>query len=254
VLAGAAVLAGGARLQLVVVPMVDRPAALRPAVAAGRTLLRHAKLPRSFATTIVMIMGIAAVAGVLTLVISQFVHGAPDLSAKAADGVRRIQTASRPVRCICPTSSCRASSRTVRNLVHHNQGSLTSGALSTATTLGHVMHRALPGPLHDLLLPARRPAHLRFLIGLLPNAAAARCCGAADVSWSTSSRTCRATVLVAFIDALGMVSWLAICRVPFAFRWRRWCSSGAFIPIVGATVSGAVAVLWPWSAAAWSWR
>src|SRR5262245_19075226 len=79
-----------ARLQLVVVPVIIAlllSALLSPLVG----ILLRARLNRSFATTIVMIMGIAAVAGVLTLVISQFVQGAPDLSARAADGVQQIE-------------------------------------------------------------------------------------------------------------------------------------------------------------------
>ena len=53
----------------------------------------------------------------------------------------------------------------------------------------------------------------------------------------------RATVLVAFIDAVGIGLALVICDVPFAFPLAALVFLGAFIPIVGATVSGAVAVL-----------
>ncbi len=90
VLAGAAILWVVAKLQLVVVPLVIALllcALLSPLVG----LLLRAKLPRTLAVTIVMIAGIAAVAGVLTLVINQFVDGAPELSAKATAGIDRIQ-------------------------------------------------------------------------------------------------------------------------------------------------------------------
>jgi predicted PurR-regulated permease PerM len=83
----------------------------------------------------------------------------------------------------------------------------------------------------------------RFLIGLLPEGARAPLFGAADVSWTTLVSYVRATVLVAFIDALGIGLALAILRVQFAFPLAALVFLGAFIPIVGATVSGAVAVL-----------
>jgi len=53
----------------------------------------------------------------------------------------------------------------------------------------------------------------------------------------------RATVLVAFIDALGIGIAIGILGVPLAFPLIALIFLGAFIPIVGATVSGAVAVL-----------
>jgi predicted PurR-regulated permease PerM len=53
----------------------------------------------------------------------------------------------------------------------------------------------------------------------------------------------RATVLVAFIDALGVGIALVILKIPFPFPLAALVFLGAFIPIVGATVSGVVAVL-----------
>src|SRR6185295_2195627 len=53
----------------------------------------------------------------------------------------------------------------------------------------------------------------------------------------------RATVLVAFIDATGIGLALVILDVPFPFPLAALVFLGAFIPIVGASISGAVAVL-----------
>jgi predicted PurR-regulated permease PerM len=53
----------------------------------------------------------------------------------------------------------------------------------------------------------------------------------------------RATVLVAFIDAVGIGLATAILEVQFALPLAALVFLGAFIPIVGATLSGTVAVL-----------
>jgi predicted PurR-regulated permease PerM len=50
-------------------------------------------------------------------------------------------------------------------------------------------------------------------------------------------------VLVAFIDALGIGLALLILQVPLAVPLAALVFLGAFIPIVGATLSGTVAVL-----------
>ena len=63
------------------------------------------------------------------------------------------------------------------------------------------------------------------------------------MSWSTLVSYVRATVLVAFIDAVGIGLALVILKVPFPFPLAALVFLGAFIPIVGAALSGAVAVL-----------
>src|SRR5205814_1685758 len=64
-----------------------------------------------------------------------------------------------------------------------------------------------------------------------------------EASWATLVSYVRATVLVAFIDAVGIGLSLVVLRVQFAFPLAALVFLGAFVPIVGATVSGAVAVL-----------
>jgi len=53
----------------------------------------------------------------------------------------------------------------------------------------------------------------------------------------------RATMLVAFVDAVGIGIGLAILRVPLALPLAALVFLTAFIPVIGATLSGAVAVL-----------
>ena len=53
----------------------------------------------------------------------------------------------------------------------------------------------------------------------------------------------RATVLVAFIDAVGIGVALWVLKVPLALPLAALVFLTAFIPIIGATLSGAVAVL-----------
>jgi putative heme transporter len=237
VLAGAAVLWVVATLQLVVVPLVIALllcALLSPLVG----LLLRAKLPRSLAVTVVMITGIAAVAGVLTLVINQFVDGAPELSAKASAGVEQIQDSLR-----ISDDRWRDLTADIGGWFTDNSDALTAGALSTATTVGHVLTGLflVLFTTFFFLRDGRRIA--RFLIGLLPQGTREPLLSAADVSWRTLVNYVRATVLVAFIDAVGIGLALVILDVPFPFPLAALVFLGAFIPIVGATVSGAVAVL-----------
>jgi len=226
-----------AQLQLVVVPLVIAlllSALLAPAV----NWLRRHRVPRSLATTIVVIGGIAAVVGVLTLVINEFVSGWPQLSDKAAAGLNQIQDALR-----LSDRQVDALVNSVETWLDQNRGKVTTGALTTATTLGHVLAGLflVLFATFFFLRDGRRISG--FLVGLLPEPTRESVASAADMSWGTLVAYVRATVLVAFIDAVGIGLALVILRVPFALPLAALVFLGAFIPIVGATLSGAVAVL-----------
>jgi predicted PurR-regulated permease PerM len=80
-------------------------------------------------------------------------------------------------------------------------------------------------------------------VSLLPTAGREPLGSAGEQSWHTLVAYVRATVLVAFIDALGIGIGLVILRIDLAFPLAALVFLGAFIPIVGATLSGTVAVL-----------
>jgi predicted PurR-regulated permease PerM len=230
------------KLQALVIPLaisVLLAALLSPLVG----VLRRAKVPRTLATFLVLITGIAAVGGTLYLVISQFVSGWPELLPKAEDGIDRIQDWLHNGPLHLTDAQLQNLGKEATGWFTSGQGGLATGALSTATTVGHVLTSLflVLFATFFLLRDGRRIS--QFVISLLPTTARARVTSAADVSWFTLVSYVRATVLVAFIDAVGIGLALLILDVPFPFPLAALVFIGAFIPIVGATVSGAVAVL-----------
>jgi predicted PurR-regulated permease PerM len=240
--AGVATLWVIGKLQLVVVPLVIAlllSGLLSPLVG----LLRRARVPASLATTIVLIGGIAAVAGTLTLVVNQFVQGAPELGQKAASGLDQIQTWLKTGPLHLTESQLDGLFSGVGDWFARNRETLTTGAVSTATTLGHVLAGLFLVLFATFFFLRDGRRITRFLIGLLPARARDPIASAAEVSWTTLVSYVRATVLVAFIDAVGVGLALVILDVQFAFPLAALVFLAAFVPIVGATVSGAVAVL-----------
>ena len=230
------------KLQVVVVPLIIAillSALLSPAVA----WLRQARLPRSLSTAVVMIAGIAAVSGVLYLVISQFISGGPELARQAGDGLKQIQDWTRNGPLHLTQDQLNNLGKEVQEWFGTNQGTLTTGALSTAGTLGEILAGAVLVIFTTFFFLRDGREISQFLIGLLPEATRASLSSAADTSWSTLVSYVRATVLVAFIDAVGIGLGLFILDIPFAFPLAALVFLGAFIPIVGAALSGAVAVL-----------
>ena len=82
-----------------------------------------------------------------------------------------------------------------------------------------------------------------WVVRLFPRTARDRVDSSAVIAWDQLSAFVRATMIVAFVDAVGIGVGAAILKVPFAFAIGILVFLLAFIPIVGALLSGFVAVV-----------
>src|SRR6202021_1510594 len=78
---------------------------------------------------------------------------------------------------------------------------------------------------------------------VLPEAARGRVLDAGRAGYGSLIAYVRATFLVAFTDAAGVGTGLAIMGVPLALPLASLVFLGAFIPLIGALISGLVAVV-----------
>jgi len=231
------------RLRLVLIPLAIAmllAALLTPAV---RWLRRQAHFPRSLATATVLVGGLIVVAGTLTLVITQFVNGFPDLAAKSTDGIRQIQHWLKTGPLHLSNEQLGNTADAAQKWLDTHRDTLASGALSTAGTVVEVLASGFLVLFATFFFLRDGGRIWRFLVGLLPTAAREPMARAGERSWLTLVAYVKATVLVAFIDAVGIGLVLLILRVPFALPLAALVFLSSFVPIVGATVSGAVAVL-----------
>jgi predicted PurR-regulated permease PerM len=127
--------------------------------------------------------------------------------------------------------------------VTDHRSTLTTGALSTATTAIDVLASTFLVLFTTFFFLRDGRRIWRFLVNLLPVAAREPLASAGEQSWQTLVAYVRATVLVAFIDAVGIGIGLVGLRVDLAFPLAALVFLGAFIPIIGATLSGTVAIL-----------
>jgi predicted PurR-regulated permease PerM len=229
-------------ISIVVIPLAIAlllSALLAPAVG----WLLKARLPPSLATFLVLIGGIAAVAGTLTLVVNQFVDGLPDLTSKATAGIRQIQDWARTGPLHLSDAQVNGAIDTFQEWINSNTSQLTATGVATAATLFEVVTGALLVLFATFFFLRDGRKIWRFLVRLFPVNARWSLSDAGDASWATLGAYVRATVLVAFIDATGIGLALVIADVPFPFPLAALVFLGAFVPIIGASVSGAVAVL-----------
>ena len=229
-------------LRIVVIPLAVAlllSALLAPAVG----LLLRLGVPRSLATGVVLVAGLAAVIGTITAVVNQFINGLPDLSENVTRGIRQIQNWLRTGPMHLSDDQLDQAVQAAEDWLNDNTTSLTSTTISTATTLFELLTGTLL-VLFSMFFFLRDGRRIwRFMVRLLPVGARWRVADAGSASWATLGAYVRATVLVAFIDAVGIGLALVLLKVPFAFPLAALVFLGAFVPIVGATLSGTVAVL-----------
>jgi predicted PurR-regulated permease PerM len=231
------------RLKTVVIPLsiaLLLSALLSPMANALR---RWVRLPRSLAAALVLVAGLAAVAGTLTLVISEFVNGFSSLSEKASAGVQQIQRWLQTGPLHLTNAQFDSALNAAANWLNDHRDAVTSSALSTATATVEALALLFLVLFATFFFLRDGRQIWQFVLLVVPPRVREPVGHAGSAAWLTLVAYVRATVLVAFIDAVGIGLLLFILRVHFAFPLAALVFIGAFVPIVGATVSGTVAIL-----------
>ncbi|MFT4126931.1 MAG: AI-2E family transporter [Gordonia sp. (in: high G+C Gram-positive bacteria)] len=205
-------------------------------------LHRH-RVPRSVAVALVLILAAAALAGLLTFVGQAFVSGFGQLADQVVvtvDDVRR-WLSDGPLG-IDQTQVGHFGNNIVE-IMQRNQDRLASGALATATTATELVTGAFLMLFLLVFFLYGGSQIWEFCTILVPRAARAKVAAAGVAGFGTLVAYVRATVVVALVDSVCIGIGLAIVGVPLALPLATVIFVFAFIPMVGALISGALAVL-----------
>lgn len=129
------------------------------------------------------------------------------------------------------------------NSASDNQDQLISGAVGAATSVGHFAAGTLIALFCTFFFLHDGRGIWSWAVGLLPVTARDRVHQAGRRGIVTLAAYTRTQILVAFVDAVGIGLGAAILQVPLAFPLAILVFVGSFIPIVGAVVTGTIAVL-----------
>jgi predicted PurR-regulated permease PerM len=197
---------------------------------------------RSLAATVMLLVGLTVVAGIITLVVERFTAGFNDLAEQVSEGIGQVQTFVVRTFPITRNQLENAVQQLQETLVA-NQDNLASGALTTATTVGHVFTGIVLALFTLFFFLKDGRSIWLWLVGLFPADSRAYVDEAARRSWRTLISYVRATVVVALVDAIGIGIGLAILQVELVIPLAALVFLGAFIPIIGSFLAGSVAVL-----------
>ena len=239
----AAVLAIGYGMSLLselVIPILV--ALLLTALFARAVTVLARWMPRALATTIVLVLGLTVIAGALTIVIAQISANASEMSDQVTEGVQQVRAwlAYGPFG-VTDTQLNDAITR-LREYVTNNP-QFRTGVLQGAVTAGHGAAGVVLTLFSTFFFLYQGDRIWAWFVRLFPRLARERVDSSGRVGWVSLTAYVRATVLVAFADAVGITAVALILRVPFAPAIGVLVFITAFVPIVGALVSGIIAVL-----------
>lgn len=216
-------------LTALVVPVVD--------------VLVRLGLPRGLAALAVVIGSIGIVVLLLTFAGQQIAQGANDLSKQVVTGLEQIKE-------WLKTGPLQASESQIDSYLDSAQDAVTSSNAEIVTRLTEV-GTAVTNLVAGLFLVlfgsyfflADGGRIWSWVVRLFPRAARARADSSGRIAWTSLTAFVRATVLVAFVDAVGIMIGALFLDVPFVIAIGVLVFLTSFIPLIGATLSGAVAVL-----------
>ncbi len=227
-----------ARLSEVVIPILV--ALLLSALLHPVYDLLTRVLPRGLAAFVTVIGTMAVVSGLMIFVGSQLTSQLGDITTKVTDGIDQVR---QWVQNSFGITDTQLSDYLARAREALSSGSVTDTAAAAGLTVGHLLTGFFLALFTLFFFLYDGAGIWAWLVRLFPRGARARVHSSGLIAWGQLAAFTRATIFVAAADAIGIGVGAAILGVPFASGIALLVFFGAFIPIVGATISGAVAVL-----------
>jgi putative heme transporter len=207
----------------------------------GVTFLRDRGVPKPLAASAVLLLGLAALGGLVTLVVTSLVNGLPDLGERLGESVRELRRW---------LTTFGLSPEQLDNMINQgkewvssNRSGLVSGVWGVLSTAGAVLV-AVALVLFLLIFFVFDGERLwRGLLRPLPRSNREQVGEAGARAFRDLTSYVRTTLVVALIDAVGIGLGLWITGVPLVLPLAGLVFLGAFVPVIGAFATGIVAVL-----------
>ena len=242
VAAGYVVARGLAMFSVVVIPIVVAlllTALIVPAV----NLLVRIGMPRGLSSLLAVVGSIGLVVLLLTYAGQQIAQGASDLATQVVAGLEQIKEWLRTGPLQASDSQIDAYIKSAQDAVSSSNEEIVTRLTEVGTAIGHIVAGVFIVLFGTYFFLADGRRIWSWVVRLFPRASCARADSSGQIAWTSLTAFVRATVLVALTDALGIMLVAAILKVPFVFAIGVLVFIGAFIPMIGAFLSGTVAVL-----------
>lgn len=239
---------------VITVPLV---VALLIAALVGPLVDRLAKVvPRPLAALGVVVLVLGLVTAMLIFAGQQVATGAQDLADQVVKGIGQIKDWLKNGPLHASDSQINGYLDSMQKAITERgkDGQVVGQVTEVGTALGHVLAGFFIVLFSTYFFLADGRRIWSWVVRFFPRAAREHVDGSGKVGWVSLTKFVRATVLVAAVDAIGIMIVAYLLHVPFVFAIGVLVFLGAFVPMIGATVAGTVAILvalvdqGPWTA------
>jgi predicted PurR-regulated permease PerM len=236
------------QLKYIVVPFMVALLLGALLVPFSNWLQRH-RWPKWLAVTVSMLATIGVVTGLVVVVVTMVRRGFPDLRDRSVQAYDDFITwlATSPFE--LDEGEITAYLGQAWEAIQRDSQWLVSGALSVGSTAGHVLAGALLALFATLFFLIDGKRIWAWTVRLFPRKARSAVDGGGHAGWVTLTTFVKVQIFVAFVDAVGIglgmwILGLFTGGLPFALIVPIAVAVflGSFIPVVGALLSGTLAV------------
>ena len=229
------------RLALVAIPFMISllvTALLRPVF---NFFVRHGA-GRGFGTLATVLGSFLLVGGLITLVVIRAADQAPQLGDEINSLIPHVKHWLIKGPLHLNPKSVNNISKTITQDISKNSSKIASTALSTTKSVLDVVGGSLLVLFSTIFLLYDGERVWKFTLAAVPPAARERVDTGGRAAWVTLSHYVRGTLVVAAFHGLVMAITLSLLGVPLAFPLAVLIGLGSFVPLVGAVLTGILAV------------
>ncbi|WP_245582256.1 AI-2E family transporter [Nocardioides halotolerans] len=207
--------------------------------------LERTGVRRGVASILVVVLTIGTVAALLTFAGQQVANGASDLADSTVEGLQKIKDWLRDGPLHASDSQINDYIQSIQDGISKQtkEGGVVGRVTEVGAAVGHILAGFFIVLFSTYFFLADGNRIWAWVVRLTPRAARERVDSSGRVAWISLTQFVRATVIVAATDAVFIAIGAAVLSVPFSLAIGVLVFLGAFVPIVGATVAGTVAVL-----------
>ena len=222
-------------------------------IGAVDWLVAH-RVPRLVATFMVVITMLLAFFGMLALVGQQLSTQVDDLRANVVEGISQIQDWAREGPLGLSDAQLQSWIDEAKSVISTTDSSVLTRITAVGATITHAVAGFFIALFAAFFFLYEGDRIWSWIVALFPRASRERVHSSGQTAWRSLTAFVRATVVVALIDAAGIAFAAWALGVPLTLAIGVLVFLGAFVPIIGALISGMVAVLvalvaqGPWTA------
>ncbi|WP_168628092.1 MULTISPECIES: AI-2E family transporter [unclassified Cryobacterium] len=198
--------------------------------------------PKWLAVMTAALTAVGVITALIFLIVTQIRAGWPDLQAQSLVAWERLKDVLLESPLHITEEQLSEFGEGFVDTIQRDASVWVSGVLSVGSTAGHLVAGLLITLFASLLILIDGRNIWHWVVRLFPRRARLAVDGAGAVGWVTLSNFARVQIFVAAIDAIGIGLGAFFLGLPLAVPIAIAVFLGSFIPIVGAVVTGALAV------------